>query len=176
MNPQEFIKLQLDKIIEHIPYIQLRYEYDKLCHGHYVEVLPYSYYKNDKTYLEMEEKFYRKFRKLFPNEAIGFLSEKSLSSIKNPEYFRKGSLYDMQRLAETANYADIAIFTTHKVGSLLSATAYNTLKETKANTKIDNIYFHKESNSVENVLDYIHSNAAKEPDFSGEENAFAAAA
>lgn len=179
MKAKEFIIQQLNKIIEHVPYIQLRYEYDKSCQGHYVEVLPYSYYKYDKNYIDMEEIFYKKFEELFPNEYLAFLSEKSLSSIRNPEYFRKGSLYDMQCLAESSNYADIPLFTTHRVGNLLSVTAYNKLQETKTNTKIGAITFNEKNNSIKNVLGYINPSAinTEEPNFSGEintENALAA--
>jgi hypothetical protein len=98
MTAKEFIITQIDKLVERLPYLQVRYEFDEFSKSHFVEVLPIESYKNDKTYISIEEEITNVFIQNYPYETVAFISKDSLFEIESPIYLKKGWMYDLKSL------------------------------------------------------------------------------
>lgn len=91
MNSTNFVIQKIENLVAKIPNLQVRYEYDDFDNSHYVEVLPLASYKEDESYITLEQEFRNEFIKLFPRECLTFLSEGSLYEIENPIYIKNGA-------------------------------------------------------------------------------------
>jgi hypothetical protein len=84
MHSVDLITRELKDISNTIEGIEIRYEFDKLNLIHLVEVKPLNLFENNSIYLDREIHLEDKFFELFPKENLVFISEDSLSKIKNP--------------------------------------------------------------------------------------------
>ncbi len=85
MKSKEFLIKKLKELASKFEDIKIRYEYHQSTYSHLIEVIPLSIFENDKAYMLAEEKLENDFENLFPDEDIVFISEDSLTEIKNPE-------------------------------------------------------------------------------------------
>ncbi len=81
---KEFLINSLNSLSVFFPEIHIRYEIRN--NKNIVEVIPISVFENDEIYLKTEQLLEKEFERLFPNEDIIFISEDSLTKIKNAEY------------------------------------------------------------------------------------------
>ncbi len=84
MNPQTYLREKFDILIESFPGIKIKYEIKKRDYdNHIIEILPIEMYEN-KKYMEIESDISFEFEQLFQEDEIMFVSEKSLTRVKNP--------------------------------------------------------------------------------------------
>lgn len=86
MNSKDFIKDNLSRIWNSFPEVQFRYEFKTHTNTHVIEVTPVSFFEENQEYLNLESDFEYEFEQMFPEEDILFISEGSLTEIKNVEY------------------------------------------------------------------------------------------
>ncbi|NLU38558.1 MAG: hypothetical protein GXX78_06670 [Bacteroidales bacterium] len=86
MNSKDFIKHNLSKIWNSFPEVQFRYEFKTHTNTHVIEVTPVSFFEENEEYLDLESDFEYKFEQMFPEEEILFISEGSLTEIRNAEF------------------------------------------------------------------------------------------
>lgn len=84
MKAQEFIEKKLIELSTKYKEVKIRYEYRANTQSHIVEIIPLSFYENNSSYLAEEVDFENQFEALYPLENIVFISEDSLTEIKNP--------------------------------------------------------------------------------------------
>lgn len=82
----DFIIERLKQLSEKFIGIKLRYEFRRSTQSHLVEILPLDIFEEDELYLDEEIKLEAEFEKLYPSESIVFISEGSLTEIRNPEF------------------------------------------------------------------------------------------
>lgn len=82
-KPVEFLIEKLKQLVIKFPEIQIKYEQSKYTHSHIIEVLPLSLYKDNLEYLNAETAIEDEFELNYPNEDILFISECSLTEIRN---------------------------------------------------------------------------------------------
>ncbi|MCS6795179.1 MAG: hypothetical protein RMJ97_08345 [Raineya sp.] len=99
---QKYIKSSLQKIVEKLPYLQIKYEYDDLSNTHLIEVLPLYAYEHDKSYIQLETEMLRELSEKYPYEDVAFVSENSLCRISKP-MFILGSAYEVVDEGNTCN-------------------------------------------------------------------------
>ena len=85
MRSKEFLIEKLKELSSKFENIKIRYEYRVSTCSHLVEVIPLAVFDNDDAYMSEEEKLENEFESLFPGEDIVFISEDSLTKIKDPE-------------------------------------------------------------------------------------------
>ena len=90
MQAKNFIHSELNSFIKRFSATRVRYEYDALSQVHFVEISPLVLYNSDNDYIRWEEDVYNRFAEAFPSECICFISENSLTEIKNPELVLTG--------------------------------------------------------------------------------------
>ena len=83
---KEFLIDNLNRLSELFSEIHIRYEYRKNTNSHIIEVIPLSVFYKNKDYIKAEIWLEKQFENLFPDEDIVFISENSLTQIKNAEY------------------------------------------------------------------------------------------
>ncbi|MGM0532517.1 MAG: hypothetical protein ACQER7_14315 [Bacteroidota bacterium] len=86
MKAIEFLTIKLEQLALKFEEIQIRYEYRENTQSHLVEVIPSAFFSNDEDYLREEAILEEKFENQFPNENIVFISEGSLTEIKEPNF------------------------------------------------------------------------------------------
>jgi hypothetical protein len=86
MTAKDYIREELTRIWNCFPEIQFRYEFKILTRTHVVEVNPLSFFKENREYLRMESDFEYEFEQMFPEDEILFISEGSLTEIRNAEF------------------------------------------------------------------------------------------
>ena len=86
MKAKDFILERLNKLANTFPEIKLRYELSRNTGTHIIEVIPLHVYESNEDYLMAEDAFEEEFNSLYPSEEIIFISENSLTEVKNPEY------------------------------------------------------------------------------------------
>ena len=91
MEPEKFIIKELEKLTAAHPTITVRYGYDKQISVHFVEVMPESYFRENKEYVAWEGAMFDKFVALFPSENICFVSAGDLVKVTKPIYEKIGS-------------------------------------------------------------------------------------
>jgi DNA-directed RNA polymerase subunit E'/Rpb7 len=84
MSSVKFVKSCLGKMFELFPDIQIRYEYREQEFLHIVEILPEKFFSKNKKYIDFEIELTEKFENTFTDETILFVSENSLTQVKNP--------------------------------------------------------------------------------------------
>ncbi|MBN2745407.1 MAG: hypothetical protein JXR34_01660 [Bacteroidales bacterium] len=82
----EFLKTRLNELYSKFSDIKIRYEYNPNTVTHIIEVIPLSFFQQDKEYMIFEETIEQNFEASFPSENILFISEDSLTEIINPCY------------------------------------------------------------------------------------------
>ena len=83
MKAKEFITEKLKELFELFENIQIRYEYRNSTNSHIIEIKPKSLFEEDEAYMEMEADLEKEFEQLFPSENIVFISEGSITEIKD---------------------------------------------------------------------------------------------
>jgi hypothetical protein len=86
MTSKNFIKDKLTQIWNCFPEVQFRYEFKIHTNTHVIEVIPFSVFEGNEEYMRTESDFEYEFEQMFPEEDILFISEGSLTQIKNVEY------------------------------------------------------------------------------------------
>ena len=81
---KEFLIDNLNRLSELFSEIHIRYEIRN--NKHIIEIVPVFVFENDENYLKAEVVLEKQFEQLFPDEEIVFISEDSLTQIKNAEY------------------------------------------------------------------------------------------
>lgn len=84
MTSIEFVKSKLNDLFNKFNFIKIRYEYRLNTFTHLIEVLPLSFFEKNEEYMLLESEIENDFESFFPKENILFISENSLSEIKNP--------------------------------------------------------------------------------------------
>lgn len=85
MNSKEFLIERLKELFSKFEDIKIRYEYRKNTYSHIIEVIPLAVFKSNEDYMFAEANLEDEFEHLFPQEDIVFISEGSLTEIKNPD-------------------------------------------------------------------------------------------
>ncbi len=85
MKAKDFIVEKLRKLSKSFPEIRIRYEFRISTQSHIIEIIPLTIFDEDVVYLQEETDFENEFEKLFPTENIVFISEGSLTEIKDAE-------------------------------------------------------------------------------------------
>lgn len=86
MNSKEFLINRLNTLGLIFSNVKIRYEYREYNKSHIIEVIPINFYETSKEYMKAEIELEKSFERLFPNEEIVFVSEGSLTEIRNPEF------------------------------------------------------------------------------------------
>lgn len=86
MNSRDFIKEKLNELFSKFEGIQIKYEYRATTLSHIVEVIPLSFFQSNADYMEFEAMFEEEFERLFKNENIVFVSQNSLTEIKQAHF------------------------------------------------------------------------------------------
>jgi hypothetical protein len=86
MTSKDFIKDKLSHIWNSFPEVQFRYEFKIHTNTHVIEVVPFSVFEGNEEYMRTESDFEYEFEQMFPEEDILFISEGSLTEMKNVEY------------------------------------------------------------------------------------------
>lgn len=85
MKAKDFILEKLRKLSNKFSEIRIRYEFRHSTLSHIVEIIPRSIFEEDEVYLQEEENLETEFEEFFPLENIIFISEGSLTEIKDAE-------------------------------------------------------------------------------------------
>lgn len=85
MKVKDFLKTKLKTIFLALDDIEIAYEYRVSTATHIVEVKPIELFYSDK-YVDMEITLEEEFREKFPNEELLFITENSLTEIRNPDF------------------------------------------------------------------------------------------
>lgn len=86
MNAKEFLRVRLTELVSVFTNIKIRYEFRQCTQSHLIEVTPLDFYDNDEKYLIEEAAIEKEFENSFPQESIVFISEDSLTEIKDAEF------------------------------------------------------------------------------------------
>ena len=86
MTAKDFIKNRLTKLWNRFPTVQFQYEFKTHTLTHVIEVIPLSIFEKNEGYMMLESDFEFEFEQLFPLEQILFVSEGSLTEIKNADF------------------------------------------------------------------------------------------
>ena len=92
MEPEKFIIKELEKLTAAHPDITVKYGYDKQISVHFVEVMPESFFRENKEYVAWESAMFDKFIAVFPHENICFVSAGDLVQVTKPIYEKIGSI------------------------------------------------------------------------------------
>lgn len=85
MNSKEFLIERLKEMSSKFEDVKIRYEYRANTYSHIIEVIPLVFFDGDEQYMLAESNLEDEFESLFPQENIVFVSEDSLTEIKNPD-------------------------------------------------------------------------------------------
>lgn len=85
MEVKDFLKTRLKSIFLELDNIEIAYEYRVSTATHIVEVKPTEMFYSDK-YVDMEISLEEEFGQKFPNEELLFITEDSLTEIRNPDF------------------------------------------------------------------------------------------
>lgn len=113
MDSFSYLKEKLNRLIEAIPYIRVRYSFDPEFQNHIVEIKPSEVYRDDLTFAENESALCLDFSDKFPYDSIIFISEDEQVKVEHPDLVLQGLLYEAESIV--FNWSDI------KVGELIGA-------------------------------------------------------
>lgn len=85
MNSKEFLIERLKEMSSKFEDVKIRYEYRTNTYSHIIEVIPLAIFDSNEQYMLAEANLENEFESLFPQEDIVFVSEDSLTEIKNPD-------------------------------------------------------------------------------------------
>lgn len=83
MKSKEFIEAKLNELYFMFDNVQIRYEFRANTISHIIEIIPLSFFDCNEDYMRSEAKIEDEFEALFPQENIVFISEGSLTEIRN---------------------------------------------------------------------------------------------
>lgn len=109
MNPKEFIKNRLNELRNIFPELSFKYKYNPNTSTHIVDVRPLDCYQKNQDYIKYEAEFSFEFDSIFYPETILFVSEDSLTQIKNPEFVFSATQFseDLQKPISVVNISNI---------------------------------------------------------------------
>jgi hypothetical protein len=111
MKATEYIKSMIDNLVEVYPSIQCSYEVDTLDNSHTLEILPSIFFDSNDDFKNTENDIYIDFFRLYPYEALYFISSSSLLPIQNPIYVKSGIEYvDFSKITTAASNIYYNIF------------------------------------------------------------------
>lgn len=105
MKAIEYIKSVINNLVQVYPSIQCSYELDVMDDSHTVEILPSVFFEFNSEFKEVENKVYSDFFRLYPYEALYFITNTSSLPIHNPIYVKSG--------VEYANISNITTITSN---------------------------------------------------------------
>ncbi|WP_337043658.1 hypothetical protein [Emticicia sp. 17c] len=118
MQSKNYILTQINYLVSLFPFIKIRYEHIASEKEHFLEVLPAVYYNSNKGYIDREIEITKNFEDTFPDEAICFVTEGSLYSIKHVTFEAQGLLYGVDYSFVQSHYSnDVLIFSNEKVAN-----------------------------------------------------------
>lgn len=85
MKAKDFIEKKLRQLALTYIGIQIRYEYRVNSKSHIIEIIPLSFFEGNENYFIEEGLIEDEFEKMFPEENIVFISEGSLTEIKDAD-------------------------------------------------------------------------------------------
>ncbi len=85
MKAKEYIINKLTELSTLFTDIRIRYEFRINTNSHLIEVTPLCFYESNQDYLIAESNIEDEFESLFPSENVVFISENSLTEIKEAE-------------------------------------------------------------------------------------------
>lgn len=85
MKAKDFLKTKLKAIFLELDGLEIAYEYRVATATHIVEVKPAKMFYLDR-YVDMEISLEDEFREKFPHEELLFVTEDSLTEIRNPDF------------------------------------------------------------------------------------------
>ena len=91
MNAKDFIFDHLNRLVNLIPELTIKYKYEKSYNTHVVEVTPSSHFNNNEEYLEYESSMEELFSNFFPKEELVFITEGALNEIDAEDYIFKAN-------------------------------------------------------------------------------------
>ena len=86
MKAKEFIIDRLKQFAIIFDEIKIRYELRANTQSHLIEIIPLKIFEENNSYIKEEARLEDEFERLFPTENIIFISEDSLTEIKNAEF------------------------------------------------------------------------------------------
>ncbi len=104
-----FIKENLNEIVNNFPYVKCSYGIDEFDETHIIKVTPKEYFELDE-FLIFQKKIIDNFIKFFPEQGVFFISDNDDIDIENVIYETEGILYKLAVKSLTYNFADIEIF------------------------------------------------------------------
>lgn len=105
-NATELAKSIVDRLVVALPTIKCRYEYKDYSDTHMIEVLPLSVYDSE-AFESSAEPLLMEFISQFMGESLCFISDESLSSIKNSMYEVQGNEYLPSGLYQAAKPSSV---------------------------------------------------------------------
>ncbi|AOC93469.1 hypothetical protein BB050_00313 [Flavobacterium anhuiense] len=84
MNSKAYILKKIQDLVNAIPQLTIRYEYDQFCDSHFVEVSPIYEFENNKKYIEIEKEISLEFINLFPFDILTFINEEDGIDLESP--------------------------------------------------------------------------------------------
>jgi hypothetical protein len=125
MNPKEFIKTRLNELRNFFPELSFKYKFNKITSTHIVDVRPVEYYESNEDYIRYEANFCYEFDNKFFPESIMFISEDSLTKIKDPDFVFNANQFseDLQPPPITFQVNDIITKTEYISGETTYALA-----------------------------------------------------
>ena len=85
MKAQEFVVERLMGLFSKYEEVKIRYEYRINTQSHIVEIMPSSFFEGNKGYLADDVVIEKEFEALYPMENLVFISEGSLTEIRNAD-------------------------------------------------------------------------------------------
>ncbi|QBZ98255.1 hypothetical protein [Flavobacterium sangjuense] len=79
-----FLKEELFALYNTHKYLEIRYEFDSIIDTHIIEVKPVHCFEKDRQFADKQIVLEEKFRNLFPQEDILFITENILIKVENP--------------------------------------------------------------------------------------------
>ncbi|GHB83851.1 hypothetical protein [Persicitalea jodogahamensis] len=106
-NSIDLAKNIVDRLVMALPTIKCRYEYRDYSDTHMIEVLPLSVYDSE-AFENAAEPLLMEFISQFMGESLCFISDESLSSIKNSMYEAQGKAYLSSGLYQAAKPSSVS--------------------------------------------------------------------
>ena len=103
MNPKEYIITKIDQLVKLFPQTRVRYECDDFSGTHTVEITPQSEY-NKEAMMKWQSEVFEDFFDLYPAEAVCFVSEDALVSVKEADVVKTGALYNINTDYTVSNF------------------------------------------------------------------------
>lgn len=89
----QFIIKALEHLLEKVPYIKVRYEYDEQLQSHFIDIYSHSPYHSDSNYLEFEQYLFEYLLFNYPLEGISFGDGDRFYEMGAPIFDREGRTY-----------------------------------------------------------------------------------